>query len=114
MLRCALCGVKKLLGDTSDPPPDSEFEVVASNAFAVVDQDGDNKITIQEFLKWCRNNREIMTRLEAFNAQVVEAQRDIESDDSADEVCRGVVRMTPDRRSPHPPTPTSTHSPIPA
>lgn len=40
MLRCTLCGLMKLLGDTSEPPSDSYFEEITKDALRVIDQVG--------------------------------------------------------------------------
>lgn len=86
MLRCVVCGTAKLLGDTSPPPPDAQFETLSADAFKSIDLDLSDCITIVEFLRWARRSRDVMVSLERFNAQAAEAARDVPSDDSADEV----------------------------
>merc|ERR1719230_1527968 len=64
-MKSTLTGLCKLSGITC--PTETTLELIAIDAFEKADKNGDNKITLQEFLEYCSENPETKSWIDFYD-----------------------------------------------
>ena len=86
MMMSSVCGMNLLTGGGEELEPELEvFEAMAEDAVMRADMNSDGQIDFSEFLYWARSNRDLMAGLEALSRISMEAKKDIDPEDSAEE-----------------------------